>query len=76
MTPSIVSADGQTRKVALKKSKAEAEFIILDIDKYDKIQQAIWVKSGRSANDFKRFDKDKDDIIDGQEFMVAQIFCC
>jgi len=60
----------------LKKPKAEVEFIIRDIDKYDKIEQAIWVKSSRSTNDFKRFDKDKDDIIDRQEFMVAQIFCC
>lgn len=76
MPASTVSADDQTYKVALKKSKAEAEFIILAIDKDDKIEQAIWVKSSQSTKDFRRLDRYKDDIIDRQEFMVAQIFCC
>lgn len=61
---------------AAKKQQAEAQFIVLDVYKDGKIDLPNWLKSGRTAKDFKRADKNKDNVVDKQEFIVAQAFCC
>lgn len=69
-------ANADSPKVNQKKSQAEAEFIVLDVYKDGKIDIATWIKSGRSAQAFKKADKNMDGVIDKQEFIVAQAFCC
>lgn len=69
-------AANQTASKAAKKQQAETQFIVLDVYKDGKIDIATWLKSGRTAKDFKRADKNKDGVIDKQEFIVAQAFCC
>ena len=76
MTASAFAADPAgsrpAKKPVNKKAQAEAMFVVLDVYKDGKIVEAIWIKSGRSSADFKRADKNKDGIVDKQEFLLVQ----